>query len=143
MQKAIRHGAYHCLQHTQTFRRSFDIYRLHKVHLIWTLDEAYFTAETLYTTITTTSSNYQVWFRVLGPYISISSVVVWCFFLTLQFFFFISPYISYHKIKLRLDDAFVVIPGIFDSPWKTFLKNKQWQSAAQKKRCTHMNNTKC
>lgn len=53
--------------------------------------------------------NYQVWFRVLGPYISISSVVVWCFFLTLQFFFFISPYISYHKIKLRLDDAFVVI----------------------------------
>lgn len=54
LQKAIRHGAYHCLQHTQTFRRSFDIYRLHKVHLIWTLDEAYFTAETLYTTITTT-----------------------------------------------------------------------------------------
>lgn len=53
--------------------------------------------------------NYQVWFRVLGPYISISSVVVWWVFLTLQFFFFISPYISYHKIKLRLDDAFVVI----------------------------------
>lgn len=53
--------------------------------------------------------NYQVWFRVLGPYISISSVVVWWFFLTLQFFLFISPYISYHKIKLRLDDAFVVI----------------------------------
>lgn len=75
--------------------------------------------------------NYQVWFRVLGPYISISSVVVWCFFLTLQFFFFISPYISYHKIKLRLDDAFVVI--FFDSPWKTFLKKKNGSLLRRKK----------
>lgn len=48
----------------------------------------------------------------LECWVLISQYQVWLFdifFLTLQFFFFISPYISYHKIKLRLDDAFVVI----------------------------------